>query len=137
MYKYRFYSLIPAGVVSIIFFNGFSMITANKIEQKPPVAVVETPKFSSGNLEDNCQWIAIDTDSGACFVNPTSSFGPPNVLFMEANEQTAFISKNDVQDAEFCQDIATLESTTDGLSQLDNENGPFPVRWVCPIKLGA
>jgi hypothetical protein len=134
MNKFILYSLVPAGVISIIFFNGFSMITANKPADEQSLEAAVASQFVSGNIGDKCEWIAINTDSGACYSNTTSSFGPPDKLFVAVNDLDSAVSKADAHNDGFCEEVATLESTAGGIELMHDELGSFPVRWVCPVR---
>lgn len=133
MNKFHVFSLIPAGVVSALFFKGFFIMTSDKQAEEPVPEAVVKQAFTSGDIGDDCDWIAIDLDSGACFANPTSSFGPPDKMYLAIKGEKALVSSSEQLDSGFCSSIASLESAVAGVSELQNGKSQIPVRWVCPL----
>lgn len=126
-------TLIPACMVIIMFYNGFSKMLIEKPEESVATDTVGNSKFKSGELTDDCDWIAINHSSDACYANPTSSFGPPDTVYLSVSKEKAYVSSSDALSSDFCSSIASLESTADGINKLETEAGQIDVRWVCPI----
>jgi hypothetical protein len=126
-------TLIPACMVSVMFYSGFSKMLIKHPEESVAMNTVGSSKFNSGELTDDCEWIAINQSSNACYTNPTLSFGPPDSVYLSVSKEQAYVSSSDALSSDFCSSIASLESTADGINKLGTEAGQIDVRWVCPI----
>jgi len=139
MNKQYIYPIIPSVIISMLFFNVFSLLTRDDIEKTELLSIKTNTEqiYSSGDISDNCTWYAINMNRPEqCWANPTSSFGPPDKLYIAINSKQSVFKKLIASDIQFCHQIASLESTANGVREISNGQNTFPVRWVCPLLKG-
>lgn len=130
-------SLGTAVAVGLIWFVVLSMYPTQLVQLFYSEPDQQELAFKSGKEFDECDWVAIDVESRACYASPASLPYPPTESFFSLGNKSRMVSS--ALEAQKCEQFNQLESPlNEGVTVLSNhENTPVNVRWVCPIKVST